>query len=341
MQQPSAQGRAVRGLGRKFRRNTLRKRLAGICQGMEDYTGVDAQLLRLVFLGSILFGGLGVFLYLVLWLVIPGIQRTPVPRTKGPLGQALRNLDQKVKALHRRLDPGLAQEAESALDALKVMSLGLDEGSGSPLDPHALVGEALVRLPPLVEQLAALSDRSANDPLIMPVAEELRHWQTRLSQSALRLMESRYARTSTAEAQNTQLARLDAQWIAEDLRLPERLDASQALLESIREKLTVLFKAMDSDHSETLGPKTRYHIEQIAFTHVPESLRAYRALPGEMTATIPLRNQKTADETLEAQLDLLDQTLGTYCRDLFQANARSLLTQGRFLDASFSDRTPP
>ena len=99
MQYPSHPGKKTKSPAQRFRRNTLRKRVAGVCQSIEDYTGVDARLLWLLFLGSILFGGLGIFIYLVLWLVFPSIQRTPVPRVSAPFAQALRQLDKKVKNL--------------------------------------------------------------------------------------------------------------------------------------------------------------------------------------------------------------------------------------------------
>ena len=336
MQYPSDPGKKSKTQIKRFRRNTLRNRLAGVCQGIEDYTGVDARLLRLLFLLSILFGGLGIFLYFVIWLVFPGIQRTPIPRLKGPLAQSLRQLDKKVKSLHRSADPALAGQAESALDALKVLSLSFNHSNGLNPKRRALFEEALTSLPSLMERASTLPSLRLDDPLIAPVTMELSHWQSRLSESALTLMEENYPRHEGSTQVDPQFEKFTRQFKAEDLCLPAHLRSSHELLGAIREKLQFLFKAIATGQIKNLGPKTAYHIEQIAFTHLPESIRAYSALPDAMTAKMPLRNQKTADETLEEQLRLMDQTLGTYARDLFQDNARSLLIQGRFLNESFN-----
>ena len=45
--------------------------LAGVCGGLGHYFNIDAVLIRLVWLLLILFGGVGLILYLVAWLIIP------------------------------------------------------------------------------------------------------------------------------------------------------------------------------------------------------------------------------------------------------------------------------
>ena len=46
--------------------------LAGVCSGLGEYFGVDANLIRVVFLVLAVFtGGVGVLAYLLMWIVIP------------------------------------------------------------------------------------------------------------------------------------------------------------------------------------------------------------------------------------------------------------------------------
>jgi len=46
--------------------------LAGVCSGLAEYFGVDANLIRVVFLVLAVFtGGVGVLAYLLMWIVIP------------------------------------------------------------------------------------------------------------------------------------------------------------------------------------------------------------------------------------------------------------------------------
>ena len=45
--------------------------IAGVCAGLADYFGVDPTVARLVFALLAVFGGSGILLYLLAWLVIP------------------------------------------------------------------------------------------------------------------------------------------------------------------------------------------------------------------------------------------------------------------------------
>ena len=57
---------------RKLYRSRTDKKIAGVCGGLGEYMGVDATVLRVVFVLLALPGGLpGILLYLILWLVMP------------------------------------------------------------------------------------------------------------------------------------------------------------------------------------------------------------------------------------------------------------------------------
>jgi phage shock protein C len=46
--------------------------LAGVCSGLGEYFGVDANLIRVIFLVLAVFtGGVGVLAYLLMWIVVP------------------------------------------------------------------------------------------------------------------------------------------------------------------------------------------------------------------------------------------------------------------------------
>ena len=61
---------------RLLRRTSQNKMIAGVMAGAAQYFGLDAQLLRIAFVGgSIISAALpGILVYLVLWLVIPNDQ---------------------------------------------------------------------------------------------------------------------------------------------------------------------------------------------------------------------------------------------------------------------------
>ncbi len=55
----------------KLYRSSSDKMIAGVCGGLGKYFGVDATIVRLVFLLLLFLGGSGFLLYLILWIIVP------------------------------------------------------------------------------------------------------------------------------------------------------------------------------------------------------------------------------------------------------------------------------
>jgi phage shock protein C len=49
--------------------------IGGVCGGLARYFGVDPSLIRLAFALAFVFGGSGLLLYLILWIVLPAEAR--------------------------------------------------------------------------------------------------------------------------------------------------------------------------------------------------------------------------------------------------------------------------
>jgi len=49
--------------------------LAGVCGGLAEYFNVDATLIRVLFLVLGVFGGTGLVIYVVMWLIVPDISK--------------------------------------------------------------------------------------------------------------------------------------------------------------------------------------------------------------------------------------------------------------------------
>lgn len=62
---------------RRLYRSMQDRKIAGVCGGLGDYFDLDPVFFRLVFLLSILFGGLGALAYLVMWIMVPAQAGTP------------------------------------------------------------------------------------------------------------------------------------------------------------------------------------------------------------------------------------------------------------------------
>jgi len=62
----------ARVLTRTWYRSRRYKRIAGVCAGLAEEFGISVTVLRLAFLlGTLLGGGMGIVIYLVLWVVMP------------------------------------------------------------------------------------------------------------------------------------------------------------------------------------------------------------------------------------------------------------------------------
>jgi phage shock protein PspC (stress-responsive transcriptional regulator) len=57
--------------GKVLERKVNDRMLAGVCSGLAEYTGIDANLMRVIFAAACIFGGLGALVYVVAWVVIP------------------------------------------------------------------------------------------------------------------------------------------------------------------------------------------------------------------------------------------------------------------------------
>jgi len=57
--------------GKRLERKLQGRWLAGVCAGLADYLGVDANLVRIVVAVLVIFGGFGALVYLLAWALVP------------------------------------------------------------------------------------------------------------------------------------------------------------------------------------------------------------------------------------------------------------------------------
>jgi phage shock protein PspC (stress-responsive transcriptional regulator) len=56
---------------KKLRLSASDKKLAGVCGGLAEYFGFSATILRVIWACLVIFGGTGILLYLICWIVFP------------------------------------------------------------------------------------------------------------------------------------------------------------------------------------------------------------------------------------------------------------------------------
>ena len=60
---------------RKLYRSRSQRMIAGVCGGLADYFNIDATLVRVLFLLLAVFGGTGLVIYIVLWVIVPDVSK--------------------------------------------------------------------------------------------------------------------------------------------------------------------------------------------------------------------------------------------------------------------------
>lgn len=68
---PTEEEQNERKVRQKLYRPRVNRSIAGVCSGLAEYFGIDTTLLRLITFMLILFGGLSIWIYVILWIVIP------------------------------------------------------------------------------------------------------------------------------------------------------------------------------------------------------------------------------------------------------------------------------
>ena len=80
---------------KKLHRLAGDKKIAGVCAGLGEYFDLDPVFLRLFFLVSLFFGGIGALVYLLLWIMVP--EKPGTGSAAGPAkGLHLSRTDRKI-----------------------------------------------------------------------------------------------------------------------------------------------------------------------------------------------------------------------------------------------------
>jgi phage shock protein C len=76
-------------------RSETEKRIAGVCGGIAEYFDIDPTVVRIVFVLIALLSGVGVLIYVVLWIVLPKGPRQPVETQTVRRQSALRIAEER------------------------------------------------------------------------------------------------------------------------------------------------------------------------------------------------------------------------------------------------------
>lgn len=107
---------------RKLFRNPDDKKLGGVCSGLALYLGVDAAVMRLIFLILLFAGGASLLIYLLLWIILP--EAKTVTEKAQMQGKPL-TLSGIENSLKNSLQPDGANQEESPLVRLILLPVRL------------------------------------------------------------------------------------------------------------------------------------------------------------------------------------------------------------------------
>ena len=80
---------------KKLNRLSGDRKIAGVCAGLGEHFDIDPVIIRLFFLFSVFFGGLGVLAYVIMWILVPLDGDSPAEQAMRPRLQ-LSSSDRKI-----------------------------------------------------------------------------------------------------------------------------------------------------------------------------------------------------------------------------------------------------
>lgn len=87
---------------KRLTRSISNKVIAGVCGGLGEYFNIDPTILRILFVALVVWGGSGVLLYIVLWLVIPEAGKESLPAEQR-IEQAGKEMGAKAQDMAKSL----------------------------------------------------------------------------------------------------------------------------------------------------------------------------------------------------------------------------------------------
>jgi len=84
---------------KRIMRSQSERMIAGVCGGLAEYFSVDPTLVRLIFVLAVLLNGIGLVLYMILWLVTPeksATEAAPAATITPPAEEAASETEQEL-----------------------------------------------------------------------------------------------------------------------------------------------------------------------------------------------------------------------------------------------------
>lgn len=76
--------------------------IGGVCGGLGEYFNIDSTIVRLIFALIVIYGGSGLILYIILWIVVPSESNTKdtpektIEKNKGEIKEKAKGVVNKI-----------------------------------------------------------------------------------------------------------------------------------------------------------------------------------------------------------------------------------------------------
>lgn len=90
-------------MNKKLYRSKTDKIFAGVCGGLADYFDIDATIIRLLFILIVAFGGSGLIVYLLLWLIMPKSSNEPAIITEEKVKEVAQEIKEKAEEFRENI----------------------------------------------------------------------------------------------------------------------------------------------------------------------------------------------------------------------------------------------
>jgi type I site-specific restriction endonuclease len=147
-------------------------------------------------------------------------------------------------------------------------------------------------------------------------------------------------------AETAETAELSTELLAQQVRklvdsvakgLPkEAVDELREIESTLNELLPRLQQMQDRG---TISAKDSFTVVETVRRYLPDTLGAYLRLPKLYAQVQTLGDRQTASQLLTSQLRMLKASLQEVARNAFAGDAEKLVTNGKFLEAKFSEVT--
>ena len=95
---------------KKLYRSVTDKMVAGVCGGLAEYFAIDPVIVRLIFVLAVIFGGSGIFAYIILWIIIPQKPFLITPFSTNPVSGDSQPSEEEKKSENTQFNMNIVNE---------------------------------------------------------------------------------------------------------------------------------------------------------------------------------------------------------------------------------------